>query len=158
MRNPTDVTSQSLGELPKHSSSSLIVVRIRSTTDTDAAAVVEELQAAHGIESLDVVIANAGLSGFCPRIEDAKVSDLQEYYHVDVIAVIVLFQAVLPLLVKSKAPRFVPMGSVAGTIGAMEEVPIPNGVYGPVKAVLNWVTRKIHLEHEDLIAFPIHPG
>ena len=159
VRDPADSTSQSLQQLPKASSSSLIVVRIRSTSDTDASAAVKELQTSHGITSLDVIIANAGVSGNCPRVEDAQIHDLQEYYHVNVIGVIVLFQAVLPLLGKSsRSAKFVTMGSIAGTIGSMEDVPVPNANYGPVKAGLNWVTKKIHIEHEDLISFPIHPG
>ena len=50
------------------------------------------------------------------------------------------------------------MGSNAGTIGDQEKVPVPNAVYGPSKAALNWVTKKIHLENQDLISFPLHPG
>jgi norsolorinic acid ketoreductase len=159
VRDPTDFTSQSLKTLPKASSSSLIVVRIRSTSDSDAADAVRELQTTYNITSLDVVIANAGLSGNCPRVDAAKVSDLQEYYHVNVIGVIVLFQAVLPLLRNSSgSTKFVSIGSIAGTIGSMEDVPVPNANYGPAKAALNWVTKKIHIEHEDLTSFPIHPG
>lgn len=159
VRDPSDATSQSLKQLEKAETSSLTVVKIRSTSDTDAAEAVKDLQTKYGITSLDVVIANAGMSGNCPRVDDAKVADLKEYYHVNVIGVVVLFQAVLPLLKKAAGmPKFLPMGSIAGTIGSMEDVPVPNGVYGPVKAALNWVTRKIHIENEDLIAFPMHPG
>lgn len=137
----------------------MIIVKIRSDSDTDAAEAVKELQNVHGIKSLDLVIANAGLSGDCPRIEDARVTTMQEYYNVNVIGVIVLFKAVLPLLKEcATMPKLIAMGSAAGSIGGMEDAPIPNANYGPVKAGLNWVMRKIHMEHEEFIAFPIHPG
>lgn len=36
----------------------------------------------------------------------------------------------------------------------------PETAYGTSKAALNFVTKRIHLEHSDegFIAFPIHPG
>jgi norsolorinic acid ketoreductase len=30
--------------------------------------------------------------------------------------------------------------------------------YGASKASLNWITRRIHFDHPELIAFPIYPG
>ena len=159
VRDPTESTSQSLNQLPKASSSSLIIVRIRSTSETDAAEAVKELETDHNISALDIVIANAGISKIYPRVEDAKTSDLLEHYQVNVVGNVILFRAILPLLKKShRTPKFITMGSAAGTIGDMEKVPVPNAVYGPSKASLHWLTKKIHLENEDLIAFPIHPG
>ena len=75
------------------------------------------------------------------------------------LSVLVLFQATLPLLKKSVGmPKFVTMGSTAGSIGGMEQVPVPNSVYGPSKAMVNWLTRKMHFENEGLVVFPLHPG
>jgi norsolorinic acid ketoreductase len=36
--------------------------------------------------------------------------------------------------------------------------PFPNAAYGTSKAALNYLTRKMHYEHENLIVFPIDPG
>ena len=159
VRDPENPTSQSLHQLPRASTSSLIVVEISSTSETDAGEVVKELETVHHIEAFDVVIASAGIAKLYPRVEDAQTSDLLEHYQVNVIGTIRLFRAVLPLLKKShQTPKFITVGSAAGSIGAQENAPIPNAVYGPSKAALNWITRKIHLENEDMIAFPIHPG
>lgn len=159
VRDPTDSTSKSLSHLPRASTSSLIIVKISSTSETDAVAAVKELETLHKIKALDIVIANAGISKVYPRVEAAQTSDLLEHYHVNVVGNIILFRAVLPLLRRSQqTPKFIPMGSAAGTIGGQEKAPVPNAAYGPSKAALNWVTKKIHLENEDLIAFPIHPG
>ena len=119
----------------------------------------KELESVHNIKALDIVIANAGISKVYPRVEDAQTADLLEHYHVNVIGNIILFRAVFPLLKRShQTPKFIAMGSAAGTIGGQEKSPVPNAAYGPSKAALNWVTKKIHLENEDVIAFPIHPG
>ena len=137
----------------------MIIVKISSTSETDAAEAVKELETAHNIKALDIVIANAGIAKVYPRVEDAQTRDLLEHYHVNVIGNIILFRAVLPLLQKSKkTPKFITMGSTAGTIGAQEHIPVPNAVYGPSKAALHWITRKIHIENENIVAFPIHPG
>ena len=118
VRDSSSHTSQALYDLPRGSSSSLIVVKIDSHSETDAAAAVEELLSVHKITALDVVVANAGIAEVFPRVEDALVADLLEHYQVNVIAVIVLFGAVLPLLKASrKTAKFVTIGSSAGTIG-----------------------------------------
>lgn len=88
---------------------------------------------------------------------------MKEHYQVNVIAPTLLFQAVLPLLEKSigldgKEPKFVTVSSAAGSIGAMEACPFPNAVYGPTKAALNYLTRKIHTEHTGITAFATEPG
>ena len=90
VRDPMDATSKSLNHLLKASTSSLIIVKISSTSETDATVAVKELETVHNIKALDVVIANAGISKIFPRVEDAQVSDLLEHYHVNVIGNITL--------------------------------------------------------------------
>jgi NAD(P)-dependent dehydrogenase (short-subunit alcohol dehydrogenase family) len=38
------------------------------------------------------------------------------------------------------------------------QIQIPNAAYGPSKIALNWLIKKIHLEHKDITAFPVDPG
>ena len=40
----------------------------------------------------------------------------------------------------------------------MALLPFPNASYGVSKVALNFVVRKIHFEHEGLVAFPMDPG
>ncbi|KAF6784873.1 aflatoxin biosynthesis ketoreductase Nor-1 (short-chain dehydrogenase), partial [Colletotrichum musicola] len=56
VRDPSSEASQALTTLPKADGSRLILVKIDSAVETDPAAAVAELQAKHGITSLDVVI------------------------------------------------------------------------------------------------------
>jgi len=158
VRDPSDAPSQALALLPKGTSSKLIIVSIESTSDTSAQAAIKELQTSHHLTFLDLVIANAGISALYPSVSAAKSSDMAQHYAVNVIGPVLLFQAVLPLLSKASEPKFVTMSSSAGTIIDMEKLPVPNAVYAPSKTALNWITKKIHVEHETIITFPMDPG
>ncbi|KAK6371658.1 uncharacterized protein PV06_01321 [Exophiala oligosperma] len=160
LQHPTSVSLQSL---PKDPSSSLIVVKIDSLSETDALDAVAKLESKHDVDNLDVVVANAGISAIWPAVAEAKPSDMIDHYRVNAVGITLLFQAVLPLLKKSSSnknitPKFVTLGTIAGSIAAQETVPVPNAAYGPSKAAMNWITKKIHLEHPYLIAFPLSPG
>ncbi len=142
----------------------MILVKIESSSPTDADEAVATLQRKHGITSVDVVIANAGISNAFPPVHEALAKNMLEHYTVNVIGVVYLFRAVRPLLLQSvakgKEPKFVTMSSSAGSISGQERVPVPNAAYGPSKAGLNWITIKIHLENKDLglTTFAMHPG
>ncbi len=159
VRDPTHQSSKSLHDLPKASSSSIIVVKIENVSETDATEAISELRSTHNITTIDIVIANAGIVKGFMRVEDAKTADILEHYHVNAIGPVILFRAVLPMLKNSeKTAKFIAISTSAASIGDQEKAPIPNAVYGPSKAALNWFIKKIHLENEDLVAFPIHPG
>ena len=159
VRDPKHATALELQSLPKGPSSALVIVKIDSAVEGDAAAAVDSFcSAPYSITALDVVIANAGIGKVFPRVAEARTADVKEHHDINVLGPLTLFQATLPLLNHAKAPKFVTMSSLAGTIGGMEDVPVPNAVYAPSKTALNWLTRKIHFEHENLIVFPLHPG
>lgn len=114
-RNPSDPTSQFLKDLPKGEGSRLIIVKVDATSETDASDAVEELQTSHGIDHLDLVIANAGMSTVWPTVADLKIADLQAHMAANAYGVITLYQATRSLLEKSsKEPKFIPIGSRAG--------------------------------------------
>lgn len=158
VRDPQHLTALALSTLPKGPSSTLITLKLDSAIEADAAAAIHTLLATHSITSIDIVIANAGISKNWPKVADARPADLREHFEINVLGPLTLFQATLPLLEKAKAPKFVTVSSTAGSIGGMETIPIPNSSYGTSKAALNYLTRKMHFEHEGLIAFPISPG
>ncbi|KAF7552718.1 hypothetical protein G7Z17_g4124 [Cylindrodendrum hubeiense] len=156
-RDPGHPTSQALAELPKGEGSSLIVVKIDASVNQDAFDAVKELQKSHGIEYLDVVIANAGVSFVWPFVRDLKIADLQAHMEPNVYGVITLYQATRPLLQKSsKEPIFAPMGSTAGCLE--NQPPIQNAAYGPSKAAVNWLIIRLHLEEDWLNALVLGPG
>lgn len=118
----------------------------------------ETLCTAHHIAAIDVVIANAGISTKWPSVIDVKGSDIQEHILINAIGPVLLFQAVLPLLVKSTNPRFVAISSSAASIGDMGKRNFANAAYGSSKATLNYLVNKMHFEHPNLTVFPIDPG
>ena len=137
-------------------------MKIDSLEPSDAKAAVQTLQNKHRITSLDVIIANAGISSpkaFSP-VASVKIEDVKEHVDVNTIGPLALFQATLPLLEKAThgPGKFVTVSSPIGSIGGMEQRPFPMSAYGASKAALNYLTRKIHFEHENLIAFAIDPG
>lgn len=159
VRDPTSSSSKSLQELPKGANSSIIIVKLDSDVETDSQQAVQQLKTEHKITSLDIVIANAGIMKAYPTVQDAKVESFYEHYRTNVVGVVLLFQAISPLLKAStKSGKFIVMGSLAGSITMADKSPVPNTVYGASKAALNFVTRRIHVENEEIVAVSIHPG
>jgi NADP-dependent 3-hydroxy acid dehydrogenase YdfG len=114
-RDPEHITSKALASLPVGSGSRLIVVKTDASVEKEASEAMEAL-AAQGINHLDLVIANAGVSYIWPKVSEVKSADLQGHLTPNVYGVVWLFQATLPLLLKSTNPKWVTMGSIAESI------------------------------------------
>lgn len=69
-----------------------------------------------------------------------------------------LFQATVDLLDAAPKPKFVAVSSIGGSTGILHLNPSATTPYGVSKAALNHLVVKIHLEHPNIIAFPLHPG
>ncbi|KAJ9602530.1 hypothetical protein H2200_013073 [Cladophialophora chaetospira] len=128
LRDPSSPSSQDLDTLPKGEDSRVILVKIDSSSETDARAAVETLKSEHGISKLDIVVANAGISNYRSAPDAAP------------------------------TPKFVVLSSGAGSISGVDMLAVENTAYGASKAAVNFVTRRIHYENPNLIAFPINPG
>ncbi|KAI1102856.1 NAD(P)-binding protein [Jackrogersella minutella] len=154
-RNPENSTSKALAGLPKGQNSRLIVIKVDASVESDAAGGVKQL-IAQGIDHLDIVIANAGVSYAWPKVSEVKTAELQGHLTPDLFGLIWLYQATLPLLKKSVGPKWITIGTIAGKL---EEQPlIPNAAYATSKAAAHWVTKRINAEEDWLTAFVIHPG
>lgn len=155
VRDPASALSL-LKSLPKGEGSTLIIVKIDSSSHTDALTAIEEITTVHNIKTLDVVIANAGINHTFGPVATLPTAAIEEHFNVNAIGPLLLFQASFPLL--NKGSKFIGMSSALGTIGGMELRPFPSTAYGVSKAALNYFTRKIHFENEDLVAFSLDPG
>src|ERR1700760_3250756 len=78
-RDPSHATSHALEDLPKGEGSRLIVVKVDASSETDASDAVKELETSYGIDHLDLVIANAGMSNIWPTVAQLKVADLDTH-------------------------------------------------------------------------------
>lgn len=125
-RDPAHPTSQALADLPRGEGSRLIVVKVDARVDQDAFDAVKALQESHGIDRLDVVIANAGVSYAWPAVADLKIADLKGHIEPNVYGLVTLYQATRPLLRRSSGePVFAPMGSTAGLLAYVREMNAP---------------------------------
>ncbi|KAL5337414.1 NAD(P)-binding protein [Aspergillus crustosus] len=158
VRDPNGDNSKSLENLPKGDTSHLITVRIDSKAFSDAATAVETLKNHHNITHIDVVIANAGICETPSPVLTTSLDVLREHIDVNTFGPLVLFQATYPLLIKSKKPVFVGVGSAMGSIGGMEQRPWSNTAYGLSKVMLHYMVRKIHFENEGVVSFVADPG
>lgn len=157
--DPSATASKALHDLPKAEGSRIIVVKIKITSETDALEAIKRLST-HNIDHVDIVVANAGIFSLptFQKVSEMKTSDLLHHCDVNVAGTIRLFQAVLPLLEKATAPKFVAVSSVVATITEMECVPFTISSYVALKAALSFLVGRIHFENEGLIAFAVHPG
>lgn len=159
VRNPSGKEAQDLKSLPRSEGSQLLLIKIESTSETDAVEAVKSIQS-QGVSHLDVVIANAGIFKTEAFLEVAKMktSDLIEHVDVNVNGPVRLFQATLPLLRAAKQPKFVVISSAVSTITNAEYIPYTVTSYGASKAALNFLLRRIHIENPNIIAIAFHPG
>ena len=153
-RDPSHSTSKALLELPAATNSRLIVVKVDASKDSDALDAAKTLIAL-GIDHIDIVFANAGVSYIWPKVSDLNIEDLQNHITPNVFGVIWLFQATLPLLSKSENPKWATVGSTAGSLHSPP--PVSNAAYGTSKAAIHWLTKRIDSE-EKLTAIILTPG
>jgi NAD(P)-dependent dehydrogenase (short-subunit alcohol dehydrogenase family) len=113
VRDPEHPNAKALAELPRGDGTRLLVVKIDSLVESDPADAVKTL-AKEGIDALDVVVGNAGIAKCHPFVSNVTKADLQQHIDTNVWGVLYLYQATLPLLLKSPNPRWVTMGSEAG--------------------------------------------
>ncbi|WYZ41242.1 hypothetical protein EsH8_V_000137 [Colletotrichum jinshuiense] len=163
VRDPSHDSSKALTELPKADGSKVILVKIDSAVESDPATAIETIQKDHGITSLDIVIANAGISHSSTRSREIQHESALNHFAINSVAPLILLNAAAPLLKASKTgnPIFVGISSLIGSNGAQEMLaglPGFTSPYGASKAALNWFVRRLHFEEPWLTSFVFHPG
>ncbi|KAF2186057.1 NAD(P)-binding protein [Zopfia rhizophila CBS 207.26] len=163
VRDPSHPTAKALTALPTAQGSRLILVPLNSSDSTSAQEAVEVLKKDHGINYIDVVIANAGIAAGGGTVRKTKIENITEHVLVNTIGPVVLFQATADLLQASptKQPIFVAISTLIGLIGSMDALagfPSTHSPYGGSKSALNWFVRRLHFEEPWLTSFVFHPG
>lgn len=134
-----------LKEAPKGDGSQLLLVKIESSSLTDARNAVAEMEA-FGIDHIDILIANAGVSPPLEPIETVDLEVVASTFQVNSLGPLSLYQACYKLLQKSINAKFISISSAAGSLGGMEHgrtYVAPS--YCISKAALNWVTLYLSL-------------
>lgn len=158
VRTTTNLNSTSLSQLPKGPGSSLILIEIDALKEETPLLAIKTLKETHKVTHIDTVIANAGICDDTYTVSTVPFNVLKEHVAVNAYGPVLLFQAVLPLLLKSKTPKFLAMGSPIGSVSNIEARPFPLAAYGMSKTMLHWAVRKISFEHEEIVSFVVDPG
>ena len=139
--------------------SNVRVLKLRVDSDEDHATAAKQVEAEAG--RVDVVLANAGISspdGYQPIVK-LSIDKLREHFEVNAVGPVRLFGALFTLLNRSAQPKFVVVSSLAGSIGFQTNfAAYPLANYGSSKAAVNFLPQRIHLEHPNIVTFPLHPG
>jgi norsolorinic acid ketoreductase len=152
-KNAKDLLASTAGKESK-----AIVLKIDSTSETDAKAAASSLQSEHHINHVDIVFANSGIANYFGTMLETPVAVMREHFEVNTVGQLVLFQAMHPLLKQSSDPKFVVTTSIVGSLEIIKDLPAPAGAYGTSKAAVNFVTRKIAFENPDIKIVMLHPG
>jgi norsolorinic acid ketoreductase len=158
VRDKSARTAQDLLALTPAKDSKAIVVKIDSSSETDAKEAAFSLQSQHSINHIDVVFANSGIAAYFGSMLETPIAVMREHFEVNTVGQLVLFQAMYPLLQKSSDPKFVVTSSTVGSLEIMKNLPAPAGAYGMSKTAVNFVAKKIALENPEIKVVIIHPG
>ncbi|KAG9197330.1 hypothetical protein G6514_001853 [Epicoccum nigrum] len=157
VRDVNTPKAEEIKTLATASGSRLLLVGIENTNFDDPKKAVEMIKA-DGIDHIDVVIANSGISIGAAPFELADPKHFTESFSINALSTLVLYQALSSLLNKSSAPKWISVSSRIGSISA----PLPfypyAAAYGMSKAAQNWFTQTLHVANEALTTFAIHPG
>lgn len=89
--DPGHPTSQALADLPKGKGSGLIVVKYDAAVEQDAFDIVKQLREKHGVEHLDIVVANAGIVKSYPLVKEVTRAEILGHLEVNVFGVVSLY-------------------------------------------------------------------
>ncbi|OOQ86993.1 aflatoxin biosynthesis ketoreductase nor-1 [Penicillium brasilianum] len=163
VRDLSPEACSSLRALPKCTGAQLIIIKIDAAISSDAAEAIVILKRDYAINSLDIVIANAGIAHSGTTVLKSSMESINNHFLVNTLGPVSLLQATAPLLKASKcdSPRFVVISSLVGSISGidmLQHLPPIVSPYGASKAALNWFLRRVHFEERWLITLAIHPG
>ncbi|KAF2831859.1 NAD(P)-binding protein [Ophiobolus disseminans] len=158
VRNPARADAQALASLPKAEDSNLVVLQISDGASASAiASGISTLKSDHGINKLDIVIANAGHGDLSPKLIDTPVFEIQKVIEINAYGPFELFKATLPLLRHSECAKFCYISSLGGSLTSMNNV-ANLAPYGASKALANFLFKWLSLDIKDVVIWAQHPG
>jgi norsolorinic acid ketoreductase len=126
--------------------SKIIIAKYDASKETSAKEMIEYLKSNHGIEVLDIVIANAGVLKQWGPVRAVESRDLTEHFIVNTLGPIQLYQATAPLLDKAAQPgKFAVVSSILGSNGLMDQLaPLQMIAYNMSKSAITAAMGRIH--------------
>jgi norsolorinic acid ketoreductase len=153
-------SAESLKALPASSTSRLVIIEVDVASADTIRRGIGSLNTEHGIDSLDVVLANAGIAAVSPSLMEAGAGNIQPFIDVNAYGQLNLFKAVAPMLRHSESGtrgKFMYMSSAMGSIGSMYNI-ASLSAYGASKALGNFIFKWLSAEQQDIIIWAQHPG
>ncbi|KAI5890000.1 NAD(P)-binding protein [Schizophyllum commune H4-8] len=154
VRNPKSASD--LQAIAAKHPDNVFIVELKACDQEGNTRAIEEIRQKTG--RLDVVIANAAIANSMNLLVDEKPEAMREHFDVNVVGTLVLFQAAYSLMQASPTRKFIVMGAKGGSITKGPEYRFLINAYCCSKAAVHYMTKKLHLEHEDFVIFPICPG
>jgi NAD(P)-dependent dehydrogenase (short-subunit alcohol dehydrogenase family) len=139
VRDANTPKAQELKALPMGAGSRLLLVSIENTSTTDPKKAIEEIEAA-GVDHIDIVISNAGISPAYAPLDAADPKALVDAFSINAVASVLLFGAVNKLIRNASAPKWISVSSRVGSVGQAVDWYYYIGAYGMSKAAQNWFT------------------
>jgi NAD(P)-dependent dehydrogenase (short-subunit alcohol dehydrogenase family) len=139
-------------------------VALDVTDPASAAAAAALIDREHG--RLDVLVNNAGIAGGRVRPSEADVDQLRTVFETNVFGIVIVTNAMLPLLRRSGAAVVVNVSSEVGSLAeasdpesALAQLPA-SGVYAPSKTAVNALTVQYakDLRTDHILVNAITPG
>ena len=155
---PATKAAAGLESLPVGKGSKIIVAKYDAASRTSAADLVSTLKSTHNITHLDVVVANAGILNEVAKAKDASYDQLSAHINVNTFGPIVLYQATYDLLRAAQSPKFFIISSSLGSVGFMENMPLPVLSYGMSKSAVNYFAKKANMEDDKVTVAVFQPG
>ncbi|KAK5046815.1 hypothetical protein LTR84_007169 [Exophiala bonariae] len=156
---PESPEALALTSLPTAQGSKIVVGQYDAGDKSSAVNLVEYLTRTHGIKTLDIVVANAGILKHYGPAKEARSELIEEHFRVNTVGPILLYQATRTLLLAStQQPKFFIISSSIGSNALQDNFPLEVLAYGTSKAAVNWVASRIHREEDRLVVIAMQPG
>jgi norsolorinic acid ketoreductase len=98
VRDTSRTTSKSLSNLPVGGGSTLITVPFDASSESSITNAINILKSQYFVDSINVVIANAGMAEFYGTVLRTPVQGARDHYNTNLVGTLALFQVVYPLL------------------------------------------------------------
>ncbi|KAI0330780.1 NAD-P-binding protein [Cubamyces sp. BRFM 1775] len=154
-RNPSQATA--LAHLAESAGGRLHIVQLDISDDASVRHSVEQAWSIVGESGIDYLINNAGAIEEVWTVPSTMdLNALNREFQVNVLGPARVYQAYLPLVVKSQKKTIVNISSNLGSIGCNRGIMATS--YSITKNALNMLTYKEHVERPDLIVIALDPG
>jgi norsolorinic acid ketoreductase len=154
-RNPSKATE--LRGAPKGANTKLIIPQYEAGAPNAAKDLIAQLSES-GITKIDILVSSGGAGDHWGPVLTTPADKMEEFFRVNTLGNLLLFQAAYPLLETSEKPIFLFVSSSVGSTGSVHKVPFQGAAYGGSKAWVNHIVRRIHFENKNIISFAVHPG